>query len=91
MSRHYNARPSRGLARFKGGWNETLAFGQASRLRRLCRVIQCSPLTLHRDMALGRATCVRKSNASLGARAVTGRFAFFALFAVENLADYRGG
>ena len=32
-----------------------------------------------------------QSNASLGALAITGPFAFFALFAAENLADYRGG
>jgi hypothetical protein len=42
-------------------------------------------------MALGQATRVRKSNALLGACAATGRFAFFALFAVENLADWGGG
>jgi hypothetical protein len=34
---------------------------------------------------LGPATRVRKSNASLGACAITGPFAFFALFAVETL------
>jgi hypothetical protein len=42
-------------------------------------------------MALGPATLVRKSNASLGSCAVTGPFAFFAFFAAENLADCRGG
>jgi hypothetical protein len=42
-------------------------------------------------MALGPATRAGKSNASLGASAVTGRFAFFALFAVESLAERRGG
>jgi hypothetical protein len=40
---------------------------------------------------LGPATRVRKSNASLGACAVIGPFAFFALFADDNLADYHGG
>jgi len=37
------------------------------------------------------ATRFRKSNASPGARVVTGPFALFAFFAVENLADRRGG
>jgi hypothetical protein len=39
---------------------------------------------IHTDRALSAATGVRKSNASIGAWAVIGRFAFFALFAVEN-------
>jgi hypothetical protein len=40
---------------------------------------------------LGQAIGARKSNASLGVCVAIGRFAFFALFAVENLADFRGG
>jgi hypothetical protein len=52
---------------------------------------QRSLLTLLRDRESDPATRVRKSNASPGACAVAGPLAFFALFAVENLADRRGG
>jgi hypothetical protein len=49
------------------------------------------PLGAGRGAAFGPTTRVRKSDASLGACAVIGRFAFFALFAVENLAECRVG
>jgi len=55
------------------------------------RAVQRSLLTLLGDREADPATRVRKSNASPGACVVAGPLALFALFAVENLADCRGG
>jgi hypothetical protein len=65
-----------------------------SMIRASARAAQRSLLTLLRDRESDPETCVGKSNASPGACAVAGPLAFFALFAlfaVENLADCRGG
>jgi hypothetical protein len=51
----------------------------------------CSTLFIDAPLGQSIEPSVRKSDASLGACAGTGPFAFFALFAVENLADCRGG
>jgi hypothetical protein len=51
----------------------------------------CSTLSIDAPQGQSIGPGARKSDASLRACAGTGPFAFFALFAVENLADDRGG
>jgi hypothetical protein len=72
-------------------WNKPNAMPESVKDRPTRRAVRRSLLTLLRDRESDPATRVRKSNASPGACAVAGPFAFFALFAVENLADCRGG